>query len=442
MFAMFRFGLSLSLTVLFCISQNLNGSLFLNGNDQAFSSLAQAVQKDIGADSDYLTAPQMFGLHPDGMFTSDSLLFHSSYSKKKYRNGHSVRQNQQSVIDGGGSSYRLMEFSTGIGALLAMFEVTDSLQYIEEALTLAEMIIAKTKMGKEISSNPVRFRDEYRGWVNINPLRRSNGGHHLSEVPLFESYLLKYLIKMSYLIESSAILSSNLDILRRGRIIKTFVEVHGWEKWFVRGERVSRGCFVYLFRNRTHMTAHWATVALYLREMTTHSSKRGQYDEFLFMYNSQLRLNFNLSDKEAYIWNMTWDFRWPYGKGCFDSERKGLIQDVSHGNHVVAYIVESYELKDGFWSTEDIQRLANTVKYHIYDRQENRFYGDLRSKYVPRVAGGIELADGFLKLSRYDKNLFLIFRSVLEEHYSRSPFSLMEPQFVAEFQLAGKYLDR
>src|SRR5690606_20843240 len=106
--------------------------------------------------------------------------FQQSYSQKLY-DGRSVKQNQQSILNGGGSSYRLMEFSRGIGALLTIYKATESIDYLEEALSQSERIITKTKIGKEIPNNPENFRDNYRGWVNINPNKRENGGPHLRE---------------------------------------------------------------------------------------------------------------------------------------------------------------------------------------------------------------------------------------------------------------------
>src|SRR5690606_37719757 len=120
----------------------------------------------------------------------------------------------------------------------------------------------------EISNNPAVFKDNYRGWVNNNPNfpKNKNGGPHLQEIPLFESYLLRYLAKMAFLIERSSSLREDRLLVERNRKIIDFVEINGWEKWYSRGEKKSAGCYTYLFRNRTHMTSHWAIVALYLAE--------------------------------------------------------------------------------------------------------------------------------------------------------------------------------
>src|SRR5690606_1928192 len=114
------------------------------------------------------------------------------------------------------------------------------------------------------------------------------------------------------------------------------------------------------------------------------------YKKFISLYNNQLRRNLRTTHDSAYIWNMTWDYPWPYRIECNPPAPEAIIQDVSHGNHVITYIVESYELGIGGWSGIDIKRFVNTVKYLIYDPRNNRFNGDLNGNFVPKVASGIQ----------------------------------------------------
>lgn len=369
-----------------------------------------------------------------------NMSFQRSYDEKVYKNNkRSTRGNMISVIKGGGSSYRLMEFSRGIGALLAMYEATGSASYIEEAMDLTEQVIAKSKKGKEIENNPLEFKDDYLGWANINPNNRASGGSHLQEVPLFESYLFRYLAKMVYLIDRSETLSENSSLRKKSRDILEFINVNGWEKWFTRGERKSKGCYPYLFRSRTHMTAHWAVVALYLHELTDAVQQKAQYEKFLAVFDEQLKGNLHITKNEAYIWNMTWDHAWPLGTACNKPAAKVAVQDVSHGNHVVTYIVEAFELNRAAWKKQDIDHLINTAKYLVYNTKEKMFNADLSGKIESNMSNGILTSDGFVKLTRYSNELMAIFKNVRDSRYTDDDFNFYEAQYVAELILAAKY---
>src|SRR5690606_8501146 len=364
------------------------------------------------------------------------LSFRKSYHNKRYKNG-TVRRNQLSIIEQG-DSYQLMEFSRGIGALIAMYEATDSLEYLNEAIDLCKLIIQKCQEGRHISGNSEYFKDGYKGWVNQNPNKMKNKGPHMSEVPLFESYFFRYLSKLIYLMKQ--VENEPASFGSDSQFFLDFVEINGWEKWYIRGERKSENCYPYLFRNRTHMTSHWAVVALYLNELTNDSHKKNQYQDFLSRFDNQLKRNLKLTSDSAYVWNITWDEPWPYGTHCNPAAAEAIIQDVSHGNHVITYIIESYELGRGDWTYSDLQKFSNTIKYLIYDANNRRFNGDLGGKFIPKVANGIQMADGVLELARYDENLYSLFRSVYRAQYERYPFSMYEPQYVGEMFNAERHL--
>src|SRR5690606_25030718 len=184
-----------------------------------------------------------------------------------------------------------------------------------------------------------------------------------------------------------------------------------------------KGCYPYLFRSRTHMTSHWGIVALYLRELTDDEQEKEQYSKLLSLYDQQLKSNLRLTKDKAYVWNMTWDNPWPYETGCNGPENT-IIQDVSHGKYEVSYIVEAFDLTKGIWGRQDIERLINTVKYVLYDSSRKRFNGDLNGGFDTKTSDGIQMADGFLKLARYDRQLISLFESVRHRQASAAAFSL------------------
>jgi len=374
---------------------------------------------------------------------SEPLSFKRSYSQKKL-NKRTVKEiMKQMSNDKEISSYQLMNFGKNIGGLIAMYRATDSIKYIEEALLLTERIIKQTQRGKDILENPKIFKDDYLGWENKNEDfdKHPNGGRDKREIPLFESRFLRYVAEMLYIVKNDTQLKNDKSIYEKTERLIQFLKINGWQKWYVRGENQKPGCYPFLFRSRTHMTSHWAIVALYLEKLSNDKDEKKQYRDFLNLYNQQLKSNLRLTKDNAYIWNMTWDNPWPFGTECNKKEENEIIQDVDHGNHVVAYIIAAYELGDENWTKQDVQRLCNTVKYILYDKKNIRFFAGLDQNYKIAFADGIRMSDGFQYLSRYDKEVYNLFEIVLKNQNNTYKFRLNEPQYVAEKLLAEKILN-
>lgn len=368
------------------------------------------------------------------------LTFRNSYLQKPFSDGKTIQQVMTDKARDGVRSYDLMAIGRNIGALVTMFELTDSIHYVEEVLRLTDGFISQTKPGKDIPQNPEVFKDDYLGWVNGAQRSNGRGGADFQEIPLFESRFMRYIAKVVYLVSKQKQIEQDYpELWELNKRILRFVETHIWEKWYVRGERQSPGCYRYVFRSRTHMTSHWGIIALYLRELTDDPVKQAQYNAFLARYNKQLRANLHVTKDNAYRWNMTWDNPWPWGLDCKAADEP-IIQDVGHGNHVAAYIIESYELENGeVWTSTDVQQFCNTVKYLLYDKKQVRFNAYLDGRFEIEFADGIRMFDGFLSLSRYDPSLLDIFKKVFAAQYTDNNFRFNEPQYVAELWMAEKY---
>lgn len=364
--------------------------------------------------------------------------FNALNFQKSFLNANRQRRSaydfMTSVVETEANSYQLMEFSRGIASLITMYEATDSISYLKEAIQFCKKVIDLTEYGYAIEKNPQIFKDKYKGWVNRHGTRKV--GPNLSEVPLFESYFFRYLAKLVYTIRISEDIPQNFKADSQKML--QFLETNGWEKWYTRGEKVSPGCYPYLFRKRTHMTSHWALVALYLRELTRDKIKLQQYNDFLDLYDRQLKAQLRRTTSDAYIWNMTWDKPWPMNTQCNNVEEKPVIQDVSHGNHVVTYIVQAYAMGSSSWNESDIHALCNTVKYVLYDSDKNRFYGDLNQKFLSKTANGIQMADGFVRLSRYDERVYDLFRQVYFDSDESHSSNVYYAQYIAEMKLASQ----
>src|SRR5690606_27986256 len=125
----------------------------------------------------------------------------------------------------------------------------------------------------------------------------------------------------------------------------------------------------YFLRNRTHMGSHWAGIAMYLGEITNNEQIVKQTNEVQRQYDMLLKRNLQLK-KGAYVWNSTYDDV----RGTDAGKGKAIvIQDGSHGNHVVAYVVAAYELGNKNWTKKDLKRLSKTVPRIMYNKKTNSF---------------------------------------------------------------------
>lgn len=354
------------------------------------------------------------------------------------RNDLTTKEQYNAVLNGSMKAYNLMHLSRILGGIIAQYEVTDSLKYLDEAYDLCLKAISRTQVSKDIEGNRSPFLDKYKSWINLNPDYKTNrtGGEHLTEISLFESYFLRYMAKLLH--ETSIIASHRRTEKMRTQYgtLMSFVSYNGWEKWYTRGEKED-SCYYYLFRNRTHMTSHWALVALYMSKLDFDVEKKVQYDTFLTMYNDQLRKNLITTKDGAYRWNMTWDYAWPISLNCNPPSDFSIIQDAAHGDHVVTYVIEAYEM-GCYWNEKDIKSFARTLRLELFNREDNFFYADLDGNIEESLKCGIEYADGFIKLGRYDKRVLKCFEKARLNNVHN--FNFDDIQYVAEFKLAQKYL--
>jgi len=315
----------------------------------------------------------------------------------------------------------LQALSYGLDAILTMFETTDNLTYLNDAISLTDNVINRAHTTKDIPGNVSIYRDSYHGWI-----QNSSGKDTAlfnQELVLSEIYFFQYVSRLLK------------DINNRPSVIKwdkyrtfylttlDFIEKNIWDKWKTRGAKFKNDKYGYLLLVRTHMASHWAYIAAELSFLTTSENRKYDYLSFIELYNNSLEKNF--VKYENYIkWNSTWD---DYSLGSVNRP-VDIIQDVSHGNLVVSYIVEANSL--GLWKDQDaIQRLINTVKDILWDPQKCIFTdnidGTLFGPHHEGLSVGSFQADGFVKLTRYNSNLF----SIYEKFISCSPMVIAWRQY-------------
>lgn len=314
----------------------------------------------------------------------------------------------------------LPPLSYGLDAILAMYEVTDSTSYLDDAISITNNVIGSSQIIDQIPGNRSPFSDAYRGWIERNPKLT---GLYLQEVVLDEIYFFQYVTRLLKDIHNNKLINQNPRYQYFYSHTLNFVETNIWDKWENRGIRMRKNKDAYLLLNRTHMASHWAYIAAELYFLTSSESRRKNYGDFVSVYNSELEKNF--TRYANYIkWNSTWDFS-PDGSR---SHLPDLIQDVSHANLIVSYIVEARDL--GLWKDQDaIQRLINTVKDILWDPQKCIFTDNIDGTLFGSQHEGLSVgsfqADGFVKLTRYNSNLF----SIYEKFISCSPMIINWRQY-------------
>lgn len=283
-------------------------------------------------------------------------------------------------------SWDFYTLAHSIDAFTAMFEATGETRYADTALDYVEGMMASARPSYSLRGG---FDDEYLGWVSRQP------GVEGEEVALYESYCWRYVARLLRVLRSSPLYDHPAYRTRYERALK-FSETNVFEKWY------TRGADQFVFRSRTHMAAHWAYIAIDLAETTASPERRSLYagvvrriDDALPNYPSSLRgqLRAHPSDPAAYVWSDVWGADEP-------------VQDVSHGNGVIAYVVEARDLGRG-WSPEEVARFSRTLTSFVV--------GD-GSRYPEFVDGTGDgngwIADGFVKLGRYDPSV----QAVLETY--------------------------
>lgn len=359
-------------------------------------------------------------------------LFYQSYYIG-FRNFMPLKQQWITLSNSKGAD-DMESLSYGLDAVLAMFETTDNIVYLDDAITLTNNVIRRAQITKNIKGNKFRFKDNYRGWIGGIP----NGYQYQQEVVLSEIYIFQYVTRLLKDIHNNNVIFKKKKYRNFYDRTLSFVQVNIWDKWKERGIRCSHDQFHYLFLGRTHMTSHWAYIAAELYLLTQDANRRIDYLRFVNLYNTRLENNFN-KDKRYIYWNQTWD---SLLNNKSRGNRSSIIQDVSHANLVVSYIVEANSL--GLWNdTSAIRRIINTVKDKLWDQRNCLFRDNMDgTMFKPGQKGSVGSfqADGFVKLARFDMSLF----SVYENFVSCSPLLVWWRQYgqlFANLALSQKLLN-
>ncbi|NIM16406.1 MAG: hypothetical protein GTO45_30815 [Candidatus Aminicenantes bacterium] len=309
-----------------------------------------------------------------------------------------------------------------IDALTAMYETTGDKEYLRRALTYVRSVI-------KLAVPAPQFKDGYLGW--ISKYRDEN-----RETPLYESCMWRYVARILRMIKETPVLYDDPDSRDFFQEVLPFTETHIWEKWYNRGRDHK-----YIYRSRTHIASHWAFIALNMLKVSTDETKRSQYQQVLSKINNDLRKNLYpaQNDPDAYFWHATWD---PASIGDPYESGAGEVQDVSHGNHVISYVTESFE-QDVFWNYGDITKFGSTLKKIVWDPSNCDFFDFVNGTYG-EVDGwghpGRRQSDGWVKLGRFDREIQRIYEQYLKDNPDAAGFAKQLAQLLANMALNEKKL--
>lgn len=266
-------------------------------------------------------------------------------------------------------SWQFYSLAYGIDGNTAMYRATGKVRYLDRALLYVDNMVSSARDSWSLEGG--QFVDLYKGWSSGHPETLG------LEVPLYESYCWRYVTRLLRVIRETPALYDNARYRGQYQRLLEFSEIDVFEKWF------QRGADAHIYRENAHMASHWASIAMDLALMTSDAARKERYLEVFVNITSSLRAQEGASplDTAASFWSPG--------------------QDVSHGNGVVAYIVEAHGAGME-WTDEDVRALLVMFDSVIWpsDGQYAQFVDGSGT-------GDGWFNDGFMKLGRYDAALQL-----------------------------------
>ncbi|WP_420600839.1 hypothetical protein [Flagellimonas sp.] len=290
--------------------------------------------------------------------------------------------------ESGGNSQEYYYLAWQLDGVIQIWQATGDNEYLEDALTIIETCIGKAK--------DVRG-GKYKGWGVTN---LKNNSYARNGVPLYESYLFRYVATLLRVMYQSPNLRATERYQERYEAILEFTKKHIWEKWYTKSSNQSD-----IYRVNAHMTSHWARIAMELHIITGENIYKEVFDNISFaglpIYpGASLRnkLKSNPNFPTAYTWSSKWE--------------GSRVQDTSHGADIVSFWTTAYE-NGMYWNAEDIEALLNTLNKVVWTE-------DSPLKFTANVdgSGGSNEWDAgfhnFITLGRFSEEV----QNRIELHYS------------------------
>jgi len=344
----------------------------------------------------------------------------SSYAQQnrisKYNGDLSASKNfglqKMVVLSRSKNSYNFMALGYFINANNNMFLKTKDRKYIENNISIIKPIIIDANSDTAYRKN-VWLMNAAKG--NQNTV--VNGQEHL----ISEGYFFKYVGEFLDIISKYNLYENYQNSILEG--LK-----YSFNKW--KDKSFSKyGDYSMLFHQRLHTGANWAVVALYLMKYDT--ANKNTYSVFVTLFDKELKKALIVNRSKSGVLYYTWNSTYP-DKFCKALQQiknyKSVVQDVSHGNHVVLYLIKAKELNNVNWKNFNFSYLSNTLKLKIL--KTDSIADNVDGSTDPSVKNtGWKISDGWMKLIYYDKSLYPLFEKSLKNYQSKINNSFLETQF-------------
>lgn len=310
---------------------------------------------------------------------------------------------------------RIMAKSKG-GNAIHFFE----LSYFVNANTMVNNFAYNDQVIQNIINSADYENNSYKWIVTDVDSKSQNYIMKGKEFILYEGYLFRYIAEYLYKNPNSRISDRNI-------VKKTFF------KWYNKSVK-ENGDASLLYGIRLHMGTHWATVASYLLKSDPENAKI--YSDFIDMFNRQLRHNLkivNINGESCYIWNSSYDEA--FSNILKVRKKETVIQDVSHGNHIIQYVIDSYSLGYKYWTTTDLRCFSSTLKNIIWKNPEIPT-DNVDGTFSPPSMGWKQ-SDGWMKLMNvnHDITLYNIYNSYYRKNANKIDKFYPNIQFYANMQV-------
>ncbi len=291
------------------------------------------------------------------------------------------------------NSYNFMAIGYFFDANNLMYEKTKDKRYLEANWQVYDSLFGST----QTKSNYYKSK-----WsIKVNKSHSSAKFNGMGSL-VYEGYFFRYLANFYDIIKSENLYTNKSDLIKES-LEFTF------ERWSA--PSIKRyGDQTNMYHQRLHIGSHWATVAMILHKYT----KSGKYLSFYNDFNVQLKKAMKLikvNNVECYQWDSTYPEKFTNGLKQ-NKKYVAAAQDVSHGNHVIQFILDSYKQGYGNWNKTNLIYLGNTVRNILWIDNTKSFSALLNGKGSNDKdlrGAGIKLSDGWMKLMSVDssvKNMF------------------------------------
>lgn len=310
------------------------------------------------------------------------------------------------------NAYNFMAMGYYLDANNIMYTKTGDIEYLNNNLKIVEAVLL---------NNSAYSQNKWLVSVNKNNQNvNSNGQQSL----VFEGYFFRYLGDFLFVIKGK-----NLFKEKHSRIQTALRSA--FDKWNTRSlngyNDQSR-----LFHERLHIGANWAVVAMYLNIFNPNSSYKKFQDDFDFQLRKALKI-VNKNGRDCYVWNSTYSDRFT-GSLKKIAKYTAEVQDVTHGNHIVNYVLTANRLKKGGWGEDDLRKFSNTLGILIWNASTQTFSDNVDgSKSSARELRGTgwKQSDGWMKLMDFDTDLRKYYESFYSKNKNTIDKSSLGLQFIA-----------